>query len=213
MDHPFVEHDEWVSGDSEEPTRRRRWPIVVVSVVVVIVAIGVALYVAASHYQPLSQSLNGGYGSEVLTSNGVLAANRVSGDGALGVVWTEPSGSFRVEVVFSINNVQRFPVTIEKVSPPAIPSGSSDVHVYFDSKPKAEGVYGYKGGPAFKPTTVASGGQLELVIHWNQECVPTSADSGEQTYRGVNLEYSFLSFHHTVSVPIQSVTIGPRATC
>jgi len=62
----------------------------VVSVVIVIVAIGVALYVAASHYQPLSQTLSGGYGSQVLTSNGTLATNRITS--ASNVVWTEPSG-------------------------------------------------------------------------------------------------------------------------
>jgi hypothetical protein len=212
IDHPFVESDEVMSDDAEVATRRR-WPIVVVSVVIVVVAIGAAFYVAASHYQPLSQSLDGGYGSEVLTSNGVLAASRASVEGLQGVVWTEPTASFRVEVVFTISNVQRFPVTIEKVTPPAIPSGSSDVRVFFDSKPGAPGAYGYKGGPSFTPTTLASKGQLELVIHWNEECVPTSADSGIETYRGVNVEYSFVGFHHTVSVPIQNLNIGPRSTC
>ena len=213
MEHPFVQEGPWVDPDAVEPPKRRRWPVVVICVVVVIVAIGVALYVAASHYQPLSQKLDGGYGSEVLTSHGVLATSRVSSDPALGSVWTEPSGSFRVEVVFTLTNVQRFPVTIEKVSPPVIPSGSSDVHVYFDSKPNAQGAYGYKGGPAFTPTTLASEQQLELVIHWDQECVPTSAESGTQTYSGLNVQYSFLSFRHTVGVPIQDLSIGPRATC
>jgi len=51
MDHPFVENDESMDDESEERQKRRRWPVVVVSVVIVIVAIGVALYVAASHYQ------------------------------------------------------------------------------------------------------------------------------------------------------------------
>jgi hypothetical protein len=212
-DHPFVESDEWTNDQSVDQPRRRRWPIVVTSLAVVIVAIVAALYVAASHYQPLAQNLDGGYGAQILTSKGVLATNKVATGAVSGVVWTEPSGVFHVEVAFSITNLQRFPVTIDKVSPPAIPSGSSNVHVYFDSTAKDEGFYGLKGGPAFTPTTLASGGQIELVIHWDEQCVPTSADSGEQTYTGLPVEYSFVSFRHTVNVPIQNLTIAPRATC
>jgi hypothetical protein len=212
-DHPFVDSDEEVDEPAAAP-KRRRWPIVLVSVFIVIVALGVALYVAASHYQPLSQSLDGGYGSEVLSSNGVLAANRVTGAGAnTVVVWTEPTGSFRVEVVFTITNVERFPVTIDAASAPPNPSGTSNVHVYVDSKPKAEGAYGLKGGPTFTPVTLASGGQLELAIHWDQQCVPTSAASGATKYTSLPVSYTFLGFHHTVDVPIQTLTITPRATC
>ena len=211
MDHPFVENEESMDVESVERQKRRRWPVVVVSVVIVIVAIGVALYVAASHYQPLSQTLSGGYGSQVLTSNGTLATNRITS--ASNVVWTEPSGSFRVEVIVTLNNVQRFPVTIDKVSAPANPSGTSNVRAYFDSTPKLTGAYGYKGGPAFTPTTLASEGQLQLVVHWTQECVPTSAASGATTYTNLPVEYTFMSFHHTVTVPIDTLTISPRATC
>lgn len=215
MDHPFVQNDDWKADETdEEPKRRQWWLTALVSIVVVIVAIGAAIYVAASHYQPLSQKLGGGYGAQIETLNGVLAANRISGAaGNSHVVWTEPSGSFLVEVVFTVSNLQRFPVTIEKVLPPAIPSGTSNAHVYFDSKPQGHGTYGLKGGPAFKPTTLASGAQLELAVHWNQQCVPTSADSGTSTYTGLPVEFSFMSFHHTVNVPIQSLIIAPRATC
>jgi hypothetical protein len=214
MDHPLVDSDEWVREEGDETRTRRRWPIVVVSILIVIVAIGAVMYVAASHYQPLSQTLSGGYGTQVETNSGVLAVNRPTGTTTdQKNIWTEPSGSFRVEVVFSINNDQRFPVTIDTVAPPAIPSGTSNVHVYFDSKAKDEGAYGLKGGPAFKPTTLASGGQLQLAIHWNQQCVPTSADPGTQTYDSLPVRFSFLSFHHVVNIPIQDVLIAPRATC
>jgi len=56
IDHPFVENDEGMSDEPDERQKRRRWPVAVVSVLVVIVAIGAALYLAASHYQPLSQN-------------------------------------------------------------------------------------------------------------------------------------------------------------
>jgi hypothetical protein len=215
MDHPFVQNNDWRSEDTDEPQKRRRWWLtVLVSLVVVIVAIGAALYIAASHYQPLSQKLDGDYGTQIETLNGTLAATRIAGAaGSSHIVWTEPSGSFLVEVVFTINNLQRFPVTIEKVTPPAIPSGTSNVHVYFDTKPNGTGTYGLKGGPAFTPRTIASGGQLELAIHWDQQCVPTSAQSATSTYSDLPVEYSFMSFHHTVSVPIHSLYIAPRATC
>jgi hypothetical protein len=211
-DHPLVDSD----GSDEiadGPRARRRWPIAVVSVAIVIVAIGVALYVAASHYQPLFQGLSGGYGAQVLTSDGSLATSRVTGAGDTDMVWTEPSGTFRVEALITINDVQHFGVTIDKVMAPPNPSGTANVHVFFDSKGNGEGVYGYKGGPAFTPTTLASGGQLQLSVHWTQQCVPASAQSGATTYKDLPVEYTFMGFHHTVTVPIQTLTIAPRATC
>jgi len=206
MDRPFIDIDEPTSDETDEPRHHRRWPAVVASIVVVIIVIGIASYEAASHYQPLSQSLNGSYGAQVLTSNGSLANSP-------GTAWTEPSGSFRVEVIVTLNNDQRFGVTINKVLAPANPSGTSNVHVYFDSKGNGFGVYGYKGGPAFKPTPLASKGQLQLVVHWNQQCVPVSAQSEATSFTSLPVEYTFMGFHHTVNVPIQRLSITPRTTC
>lgn len=211
MDHPLVDSDTWMKDDDAEPTKRRRWPIVVASVLIVIVAIGAALYVAASHYQPLAQTLNGEYGSEVTSSDGSLAINHPYGTNS--VNWTEPSGSFRVEVIVTINNDQRFPVTIDKVLAPPNPSGNTNVQTFFDSTPTKAGAYGFKGGPAFKPTTLASEGQLQVVLHWTQQCVPRSAASGETTYTSVPVTFTFEGFHHTVNVPIDTLSISPRATC
>jgi hypothetical protein len=210
MDRPLVDSDPGEIEETEEPRGRRRWPVVVVSVVVVIVAIGAALYFAASHYQPLSQSLSGGYGSQILTSNGALASIRTAGaHGA--VVWTEPSGTFHVEVIVTLNNDQRFAVTINEVFAPANAAGNSDGRAYFDSKPNA-GTYGYKGGPPFKATTLASEGQLQLVVHWDQPCVPAS-DARATTYTSLPVEYTFEGFRHRVSVPIDTLTIAPRSNC
>jgi hypothetical protein len=206
MDRPFIDSDEQRIDEDEEPRYRRRWPTVVVSLLVAIIVIGVALYEEASHYQPLFQSLNGSYGSQVLTADGSLASSH-------GAAWVEPNGSFRVEVIVTLNNEQRFGVTIVKVLAPQNPSGTSDVHAYFDSKGNAGGIYGYKGGPAFEPTSLGSKGQLQLVVHWTQQCVPISADNSVTTYTFVPVEYTFLGFHHTVNVPIQPVTIAPRTTC
>jgi hypothetical protein len=211
MDHPLVDSDEWTSDDEVEPRTRRRWPIVVVSLLIVIVAIGAAIYVAASHYQPLSQSLNGEYGSQILSSNGTLAINHPVGTSS--VNWIEPSGAFRVEVIVTVNNDQRFPVTIDKVLAPPNPAGNTDVRAFFDSSATKQGAYGFKGGPAFTPTTLASKGQLQVVLHWMQQCVPKSAASGETTYTWVPVEYTFEGFHHTVNVPIDTLTIAPRMTC
>jgi hypothetical protein len=212
-DHPFVDADDALDHGDEVTSGARRWPIALVAVVVVIVAIGATLYLAASHYQPLSQSLGGGYGSQVLTSNGSLATNRVAGGATGREIWTEPSGTFHVEVIVTINNDQRLGVTIDKVLAPANPSGTSNVRVFFDSKSDLQGFYSYKGGPSFHPIALASKGQLELVVHWDQECVPDSAESGATTYTTLPVEYSFMGFRHTVSVPIDALTIRPRATC
>ncbi len=212
IDHPFVDDDEQADVETEETGNGRRWPIGVVSILVAVVAIGAVLYVAASHYQPLSQVRNGEYGSEVLSGTGTLATNTTVASNP-GVVWTEPSGSFRVEVIVSLNNDQRFGVTINRVLAPANPSGTSNVHVYFDTKSNSKVSYGYKGGPAFTATTLASKGQLQLVVHWVQQCVPQSAQSGPTTYTSLPVEYTFVGFHHTVNVPIQPrLTISP-ATC
>jgi hypothetical protein len=213
-DHPLVDDDDDSFDEDDEPRSKRRWPIVVVSVLIVIAAIGVALYLAASHYQPLYQGLDGGYGSQVLTSDGSLATNRVTGPAAnQTVTWLEPSGSFRVEVLVELNDFQRFGITVDKVMAPPNPSGTSNVHVFFDSKGKGAGVYGYKGGPVFKPTTLASGSGFELAVHWTQQCVPASAQSGATTYTDLPVEYTFMGFRHTVTVPIEPISIAPRATC
>jgi hypothetical protein len=211
MDHPLVDSDEWMSDEDIEPRTRRRWPIVVVSLLIVIVAIGAVIYVAASHYQPLSQTLNGEYGSQVLSSNGTLAVNHPVGTNS--VNWTEPSGAFRVEVIVTVNNDQRFPVTVDNVLAPANPAGNTNVRAYFDSTKAKQGAYGFKGGPAFTSTTLASKGQLQVVLHWTQQCVPMSAASGDTVYTSVPVEYTFEGFHHTVNVPIDTLTISPRATC
>ena len=213
MDHPFVDRDASELDESDESPGRRRWPIAVISFVVVIIAIGAALYVAASHYQPLSQRFGGEYGSEILTSNGVLATNRVAGGVDDNVIWTEPSGTFRVEVIVTINNDQRLGVTIDKVDAPANAAGNTNVRTFFDSKPSRQGAYGYKGGPAFTPTNLASAGQLQLVVHWEQQCVPASAVHTATTYTTLPVEFSFMGFRHTVNVPIDTVTITPRANC
>jgi hypothetical protein len=209
-DHPLVDDDAALVDDEESPRGRRRWPIVLVSIVVVIVAITTALYIAASHYEPLSQTLGGGYGSQVLSSNGSLAANRLAGGDR--TIWTEPTGTFRVEVIVTITDDQRFGVTIDKVLAPPNPAGNSNVRVFFDSKGRGAGTYGYKGGPAFRPTALASKGSIQLVVHWNQQCVPASAAS-TTTYTTLPVEYSFVGFRHTVNVPIDDVSIRPRATC
>jgi hypothetical protein len=213
MDHPLVDSDESLVVDDDGRHTKRRWPIVVVSVVVLVVAIGAALYLAASHYQPLAQTFNGSYGSEILTSKGSLATNRDLGGPTDKVDWTEPSGVFRVEVIVTLNNDQRFGVTIDKVLAPPNPSGTSDVHAYLDSKGRSLTSYGYKGGPAFKPTTLGSGSQLELVLHWDQQCVPASASSAPTTYTTLPVEFTFMGFRHTVAVPINTLTITPRPSC
>jgi len=121
-------------------------------------------------------------------------------------------GSFRVEVIVTLNNVQRFPVTIDKVSAPANPSGTSNVRAYFDSTPKLTGAYGYKGGPAFTPTTLAS--------EVSSSSSSTGLKSACQRRRRVARRPTRIcrrvhvhEFHHTVTVPIDTLTISPRATC
>jgi hypothetical protein len=210
----MVDSDPDVTAEPDEGRPKRWWPIVVASVLVVIVALGVATYVAASHYQPIFQGLDGEAGSQVLASDGSVATFRVAGDAANPRdVWTEPIGTFRVEVLVSLNNFQRFGITIDKVTAPPNPSGTSNVQVFFDSKGNGVGVYGYKGGPAFKPSSLSSKGNLTLAVHWTQQCVPSSAQSSATTYTSVPVEYTFLGFRHTVTVPIEPLTIVPRATC
>jgi hypothetical protein len=210
-DQPWVDSADSSTEVPSETAKRRRWPVVVTSLLVIVVAIGVAGYVAASHYQPLAENLEGSFGTQLLASNGSLAASRVGTN--QNMIWTEPAGSFQVAVIVSLNNTQRFGVTIDRVLAPANPSGTSNVHVYFDSKGSDEGFYSYKGGPAFTPSSLPRGGSLTLVIHWNQQCVPSSAQAAATKYFVLPVVYSFLGFRHTVNVPIEPVTIDPRSTC
>jgi hypothetical protein len=113
----------------------------------------------------------------------------------------------------TLNNDQRFGVTINKVLPPTTAIGDSHFQVFFDSKTKAIGAYGYKGGPAFTPTTLASGGELQLVVHWSQMCVAASSTLGAMNFTDLPVSYTFEGFQHTVTVPINTFRIKDRPTC
>ena len=212
IDHPFVESDEVMSDDAEVATRRR-WPIVVVSVVIVVVAIGAAFYVGGESLPAALPKPR-----RRLRLRGPDVERRVGGESRVG---RRPAGRGldRAHRVVprrgGLHDLERPTLSRHHREGHAAghPLGLVGRARVLRLKPGAPGAYGYKGGPSFTPTTLASKGQLELVIHWNEECVPTSADSGIETYRGVNVEYSFVGFHHTVSVPIQNLNIGPRSTC
>ena len=114
-----------------------------------------------------------------LRIRGPVVERRVGGESPVGrrlqgVDWTEPSASFRVEVVFTElerSNAFRSPSRRSRRRPtPRAILGRARVLRFVEAK---QGAYGFKGGPAFTPTTFASKGQLEVVIHWTQQCVPT----------------------------------------
>ena len=79
MDHPLVDSDEWMRDEDRRAAHAGDvGPSWWSRLVIVIVAIGAVIYVAASHYQPLSLNLEGEYGSQVLSSNGSLARESTS---------------------------------------------------------------------------------------------------------------------------------------
>ena len=131
------------------------------------------------------------------------------------MIWTEPSGSFRVEMMVTLNNDQRFGVT-DRQGPRRRRTRRARPTCTRTSirRRRRQGVYGYKGGPAFTPTTFASEGQLTLVCTGINSAYRRRREERRTTYTSVPVEYSFMGFHHTVNVPHRQISsITPRATC
>jgi hypothetical protein len=177
-----------------------------------ITAISVLIW--AGRCQPLSQSLGGGYGSQILTTANQLASRT---DGTYGplddseTIWNEPAGSYKAAVQFTLNNYGSFPITIDEVLSPWAQGYNTHFQTFFDSKNLDEGFYGYRGGPIFHPTTLAGHGELTLVMHWTARCIPGAGET--TTLTTTQVTYSFLGMKHTVSVPLQPFEIKHRPAC
>jgi hypothetical protein len=180
--------------------------------IVPIAAISVLIW--ASHYQPLSQSFGGSYGSQLLTMNNqpVSRTNGTYGQqNEAENIWVEPAGSYKAAVEFTINNDGAFPVTIDQVLSPWAQGYNTKFQTFFDSTRRGQGAYGYRGGPIFHATTLPGHGDLTLVMHWTARCIPGAGES--TTLTTTNVTYSFIGTRHTVSVPLEPLEIKYRATC
>jgi len=210
MDHPFVENDESMDDESEERQKRRRWPVVVV--------LGRHRHRrdrrrALRRGEPLSTAIADPLRRIRFPSPDVQRNTRdESQSRARATSCDRTERVIPVEVIVTLNNVQRFPVTIDKVSAPANPSGTSNVRAYFDSTPKLTGAYGYKGGPAFTPTTSRA------------RVSSSSSSTGSRVRANVGGEWrddlheSARRVHVHEFSPhgdgaIDTLTISPRATC
>lgn len=196
------------------PSEHRRLYVVtlVLSFVLAITAIPVLIW--AGRYQPLSQSLGDGYGSEILTTANQLASRTDGTYGPLddsGTIWNEPAGSYKAAVQFTLNNYGSFPITVDEVLSPWAQGYNTHFQTFFDSKNLDEGFYGYRGGPIFHPTTLAGHGELTLVMHWTARCIPGAGET--TTLTTTQVTYSFLGMKHTVSVPLQPFEIKHRPAC
>jgi hypothetical protein len=67
----------------------------------------------------------------------------------LGLSGTNPPGSYKAAVQFTLNNYGSFPITIDEVLSPWAPGYNTHFQTFFDSKNLDEGFYGYRGGPIF----------------------------------------------------------------
>jgi hypothetical protein len=180
----------------------------------VVAVIGISVLIWADHYQPLSQTLGGGYGSRILTMSNQLAPHSYGTYGQQNddeTIWSEPAGSYKAAVQFTINNDGSFPITIDQVQTPWAQGYNTHFHTFFDSKNLDEGFYGYRGGPIFHSTTLPGHDDLTLVMHWTARCIPGANETS--TITTTNVTYSLLGIHHTVSVPLQPVEIKYRSTC
>jgi hypothetical protein len=183
-----------------------------------LLAISVVILISASvwgdRYQPLSQSLGGGYGSQILTMNGKLAHNT---NGTLhdlnipGTIWNEPADSYKAAVQFTLNNSGPLAVTVDRVLDPWTEGYNTHFQTFFDSRQLDEGFYGYRGGPIFHSTTLPSHDELTLVLHWTARCIPGAGTT--TTMSSVQVTCTFLNFQHTVSVPIKPFEIKYRPNC
>ena len=196
------------------PREHRRFPLVALLLLSIVPIAAISVLIWASHYQPLSQSFGGSYGSQILTMNNQLAS-RTNGTYGSQIdsesIWREPAGTYKAAVQFTLNNDGSFPITIDQVLSPWAQGYNTHFHTFFDSKYPNEGNYGYRGGPIFRATTLAGHSQLTLVMHWTARCIPGAGES--TTLTTTQVAYSFLGMQHTVSVPLQPLEIKYRPNC
>jgi hypothetical protein len=199
---------------------------VLVAVVVVFLA-GVAW---AHNYNPLAQSfqnVKGEFSSYVASANGTKALSTISsvpGQPVSQQLWSEPSGTFSVEVETEIDNNGSRAVQITSIGKPDFGYKVSDYRVSFFRDQKL----GSEAGANFHPFSLAGHAERMIVVDYSQSCrtsasAATSISSGTITGTGSSVimpgmsslpvTYSFLGFTRTDYVPVMPFALQTPQVC
>jgi hypothetical protein len=190
---------------------RPLWAVLVVAVVAVLVGVGWAFT-----YNPLAQTwqnINGEFYTHVENTNGKEAHYTFSSipDSPVSEqVWSEPSGTFSVEVETEITNTGSHAVRIDQVDKPDFGYKTSGYRVSFYKNSPTGSV----AGTPFHPFTLAGHAQKMVVVDYSQRCV-TSGTAGTEIFglSGLPVTYSFFGFSHTVDVPVMPFVFVARQVC
>lgn len=188
----------------------------VLGALLIVVVVAVAWVV---RYQPLGQSLDGEYYSNVVAWNSSTVAHRtVSITEQFGphqiysvgeTIWTEPTGAYDVTVGFTMTNVGSRAVTIDGVGSPATGVTTKDMRVFFYSTKN----YGVRNGPHFHPFSLPPRGHRIIVLEYTKVCSPSATSRQWPSGSRVAVTFSFLGVRHTTTVPIQPYAIASRRSC
>jgi hypothetical protein len=205
---------------------KRSFLLITFGVVLVIVIGG---FVAVYRYQPMLQGYHGEYSSNVVAANGsrakstsvpvapgsISATSNVTRTVPEGmpasqeIIWTEPTGTFTVEVQTTISNTGSQSITVDQLHSPVAATQGHDVHVFLNKG----GSYGANGGTPFHTFTLGGHASKIVVIEYQQRCVPGSASETPLVITELPLTYSFFGFKHTVMVPVLPYAITKRQSC
>lgn len=175
----------------------RRWWIGIA--LVAVITSGLSLEAWASHYQPLSLNLSGGYLDSVVALSGQAPVKLSEGTSAP-FTWKLTDGRYRVSILFAADNGNSLAVTI---SPPQIvPGVPNPVSWHLESNRST------KQSP-FVSARVAGHWYREIVFTTTYNCTPWSkgnpnATGHETTYvTTLPVVMSFWGNQHTLELPVQ----------
>lgn len=198
---------------------RRRLVTVASTALALVVILVVAGLTAAYKYQPLFIGYQGQYGSYVVASNGSPARHTTTQVTAsltptvsapvTEYLWREPKGTFTVEVIVTINNVNSLPVVIDGFAPPVSGASTSNLRAYFYKS----GSLGSQGGTRFHPFTLGGHANRVIVVDYSQRCVSSTQGQSNSPVGYLPVHFTFFGFNHTVSIPIDPYVMVSPLVC
>jgi hypothetical protein len=188
--------------------------VIALSTIGVLAVLVVTGLIYSDQYRPLYMSLGGEGGVEVLAPNGVPAKtvpDIAQSDNGAPTVFKEPVAKwFTVKILASLYNPGPYSIVVDSV-------GSTSAYIQFDTRvrfdgtERAQGVDGWRGGPAFHAFTLHSHQDQTVLITYRQHC---QAETGEvMGYGSVPVTYSYMFFHHSTYVDIEPFDIKSASTC
>jgi hypothetical protein len=201
--------------DAPAPAKSKTRRVLLTALAIIVVAV-VLVVDWVYKYSPIAQSLqttSGEWSSYVANAKGIEAHYTfTSTPDVLGAeqVWSEPLGTFSVEVETEVVNTGSHAVRIDRVGKQDFGYKTSDYRISFFRQGKS----GHIAGAPFHSFTLAGHAQRMVVVDYSQWCA-TSATAGTTFYglSSLPVTYSYFGFAHTVNVPAMPFVIQARQAC